>query len=184
MSSRAILSAVVLCLIACGERQPDTRSDSGQTSRAATPQTAALESAAAEVTSFLTGDADFDALSLADTVELLVVPEGGGARRRVSRDALRERSQWRVGEGASAYSFEPSRRLTQMTLRAGRHLNCREYALATKVPALASFPHVGVRLEPPESRSCLEGWNATFVFDTAGGSRPRLIAAVYDQWEW
>jgi hypothetical protein len=42
---------------------------------------------------------------------------------------------------------------------------------------------VGVKLEPANAKSCLESWNATFVYDTTGG-RTRLIAAIYDQWEW
>jgi hypothetical protein len=40
-----------------------------------------------------------------------------------------------------------------------------------------------VRLQPDGAQSCLQSWNATFVFDTAGGS-PRLIGVIYDQWEW
>lgn len=142
-----------------------------------------LEGAAAEVVSFLAGDADFDALSLADTVEFYLVPEAGGARARVSRRTLRDRYAWGVGEGAARHSFVPSGLLTKMTTRAGRHFNCRESTLASRVPSLAARPHVGVRLEPPDAQSCLDTWNATFVFDTAGG-RPRLVAAVYDQWEW
>jgi hypothetical protein len=55
--------------------------------------------------------------------------------------------------------------------------------LASRVPALAARPHVGVRLEPSTPKSCLETWNATFVFDTSAAT-PRLVAALYDQWEW
>ena len=176
----------------------DTRAGSTQSETAAAPRQASievvdqpdtsaaarrLESAAAEVVSFLYGDADFEVLNLADTVELLVVPEGGGQRARVPRAQLRDRYEWRVGTGASQRSFVPTGVLTKMTTRAGMHMNCRAQQLASRVPALANRPHVGVRLEPPDMQSCLETWNATFVFDT-GGTRPRLIAAVYDQWEW
>ena len=61
-------------------------------------------------------------------------------------------------------------------------MNCREQPLERKFPRLARFPHVGTMLEPERARSCLQTWNMTFVFDTSEG--PRLIAAVYDQWEW
>ncbi len=36
---------------------------------------------------------------------------------------------------------------------------------------------------PEADASCLESWNATFIFD-ASEQTPRLAAAVYDQWEW
>jgi hypothetical protein len=72
---------------------------------------------------------------------------------------------------------------TRMTTRPGRHFNCHEYPLGSRFPHLATLPHVGVKLEPDRPASCLESWNATFVFDTSAG-RPQLIAAVYDQWEW
>ena len=133
--------------------------------------------------SFLAGDADFEALDLADTVELYVAPEGGGGRARISRERLRDRLAWRVGTGNAQRSFVPTGLLTKMTTSVGKHMNCHEYPLASRVPALATRPHVGVKLEPPDAKSCLETWNATFVFDTSGAT-PRLIAAVYDQWEW
>jgi len=72
--------------------------------------------------------------------------------------------------------------MTKLTTKVGRHFNCNEQSLATKFPRLAQFPHVGTVLEPANRTSCLQTWNMTFVFDTS--SRPRILAAVYDQWEW
>jgi hypothetical protein len=77
----------------------------------------------------------------------------------------------------------PPHRLTKLTVKEGRHFNCLEYPLASRFPELAKLPHVGVKLEPDTARSCLQSWNATFVFDASAQS-PRLVAAVYDQWEW
>jgi hypothetical protein len=164
-------------------RVPEDSVVSRGTDSVPSPGAARLRSAAEEIVSFLAGDADFEAVELADTVVLYVAPEGGGATARISRARLRDRNAWRVGSGSTQHSFVPTGLLTKMTTRVGKHMNCREADLATRVPNLASRPHVGVRLEPPEMKSCLETWNATFVFDTAGGP-PRLIAAVYDQWEW
>jgi len=62
-------------------------------------------------------------------------------------------------------------------------MRCTPSDLKTHFPALAAQPHVGIKLEPPNAKSCLESWNATFIYDTTGG-RTRLIAAIYDQWEW
>ena len=81
------------------------------------------------------------------------------------------------------YSFVPPRRLTKLTVREGRHFNCLEYSLGSRFPELATVSHVGVKLEPDKLTSCLETWNATFIFDWSTG-RPRVVAAVYDQWEW
>jgi hypothetical protein len=148
---------------------------------------AALERAADDVVRFLAGDVRFETLALADTVELHLAPEGagtsGGVSVRLGRDALRDREAWTIDAGGRAFSFVPAARLAKRTVRAGTHFNCREVPLATRAPALARRPHVGVRLEPAEPKSCLETWNATFVFDT-NAARPRLVAALYDQWEW
>ena len=136
--------------------------------------------------SFLAGDASFDRLALADTVELHLPAEGAGtptgASVRLGRDALRNRSAWRIGAAGRTFSFVPPASLTKRTVRAGTHFNCRETPLATRMPDLPARPHVGVRLEPAESKSCLDLWNATFLFDTSAS--PRLVGAVYDQWEW
>ena len=150
-------------------------------------QRAALERAADDVVSFLAGDARFETLAIADTVELHLAPEGAGtsgtASVRLGRDALRARDAWKIDAGGRSFSFVPPARLTKRTVRAGTHFDCREIPLASRAPALAARPHVGVRLEPADPKSCLETWNATFVFDTSA-ARPRLVAALYDQWEW
>lgn len=104
---------------------------------------------------------------------------GGTLNRKVSAGYV----VLEVGSGARRYSFVPGAHLTERTLRVGRHFNCQEQPLATRAPELAAHPHVGVRLQPPAANSCLETWNATFVFDTAAGA-PRLVAVLYDQWEW
>jgi hypothetical protein len=148
---------------------------------------AALEQAANQVVSFLSGKAKFDELALADTVQLLLPAEGAGKSTgtsvRVARSALRAPDAWNIRAGGQSFSFVPPQRLTKVTTRAGTHFNCQEVPLESRVPALATRPHVGVRFEPREPTSCLETWNATFVFDTSTAT-PRLVAALYDQWEW
>jgi len=146
-------------------------------------QDSALRSAAERIIAFLRGMAAYETLSVADTVELLIPAEGGGMRQRMSRDALRDRQAWTVQTNSQLYSFVPAANFTEMKVAPGRHFNCREGPLAARVPEFAESPHVGVRLEPPKVESCLQGWNATFVFYTASG-QPRLRAAIYDQWEW
>jgi len=176
-------------LIGCAsESSPPAGADtSGASAALAAARPAALEGAARELASFLAGDAALDTLALADTVELHLAPEGTGTSTgtsvRLSRGELRDRNAWRMRAGQRWYSFVPPSGLTQTTVRAGTHFNCREVPLASRVPALATRPHVGVRLEPPTPKSCLETWNATFVFDTSAAT-PRLVAALYDQWEW
>lgn len=138
-----------------------------------------LLAAADSIVAFLRGDVPLDTSLLADTVTLYVAPEGGGESRSVPRGELREPVRWRVG----AYPLGPPPGATEVERRAGRHFNCREYDLATRYPELARLPHVGVRLAPPGSESCLQVWNLTLVF-AADSARPALVAAVYDQWEW
>ncbi len=103
--------------------------------------------------------------------------------QRLSREALRDRQAWAVQAGTQRYSFVPAAHLTRIRIAPRRHFNCLEGPLSARVPEFAASPHVGVRLEPPGMASCLQGWNATFVFDTTSG-RLRLRAAIYDQWEW
>jgi hypothetical protein len=168
---RSLCSAALLigAVVACGDRQ-----------RAADPS---LERATRNLVGFLRGELPFDSRALADTVELRIAPEGGGAVSRVSRDSLRERSAWTVAGPARRFQLVPPATFSTVSTKVGRHFNCQEQDLATRAPDLASRPHVGVRLQPEGAQSCLQSWNATFVFDTAGGS-PRLIAVLYDQWEW
>jgi hypothetical protein len=203
-----LASWLAALLVGCGEGESAPQTAGGSTSAASAidipasssppwppdstslspAQGTALAHAARRMVRFLVGDATtLDTLALADTVELHLPPEGAGTSAGVSvkrpRGALRDRGAWRIQAGSASYSFVPPKGLTLNTARAGTHYNCREIPLASRAPSLASRPHVGVRLEPPEPKSCLDGWNATFVFDTTG-ARPRLVAALYDQWEW
>jgi hypothetical protein len=143
----------------------------------------ALESAAKEIVAFLQGKRRFETIHLADTVVLYLSPEGGGTRAAFTRDALRTPSNWMLQSGRQSHSFVPPRSVTRMTAKAGRHLKCLEYPLESLFSHLGGLPHAGVKLEPETAGSCLQTWNATFVFDTAA-QPPRLVAAVYDQWEW
>ena len=145
---------------------------------------ATLERAAKDIVGFLRGDLDFESIRLADTVTLYLSPEGGGTRAAFAREQLRAPSNWVLHSGRKDYSFVPSRRLTKLTAKAGRHFNCLEYPLASRFRELAMLPHVGVKLEPDGTTSCLQTWNATFIFNDSGAQPPRLVAAVYDQWEW
>lgn len=104
-------------------------------------------------------------------------------RKAFNREQLREPTNWVLQSGRQRYAFAPPAGLTKLTAKAGRHFNCLEYALASRFPHLAKLPHVSVKLEPTTSSSCLQSWNTTFVFD-ASERAPRLVAAVYDQWEW
>jgi len=142
-----------------------------------------LEHAARQVVGFLLAMVRFDSLALADTVALRIAPEGGGAVSRVSREALRDRSAWRVAGPRWRFSFVPPAGFVALSTKVGRHLNCGEHDFATRAPDLASSPHVGVRLQPESAQSCLQSFHVTLVFDTARGI-PRLVAALYDQWEW
>jgi hypothetical protein len=176
--SQATLLAcsLVALLIGCadGESSPPA---------AATPS--ALEDAARELAGFLAGEAELDTLRLADTVELHLPPEGAGtstgASVRIARGRLRDRDAWRIRAGQRSFSLVPAKALTRTTVRAGTHFNCRETPLASRGPHLPRW--LPVRREPAAPKSCLESWNVTFVFDTSA-ARPRLVAALYDQWEW
>jgi len=143
---------------------------------------ATLDSAARRVVAFLRGNASFEQIELSDTVTLSVAPEGGSGSATFSREQLRRPSAWRVRSGGRIFSLIPPSGMTKLTTKVGRHFNCNEQSLATKFPRLAELPHVGTVLEPANRTSCLQTWNMTFVFDTS--SRPRMVAAVYDQWEW
>jgi hypothetical protein len=153
--------------------------------RAETPAdpAARIETEASEVARFLSGHEPFERLELADSVDLYVAPDGGGGRTRIAREQLRDPKAWQLESGGRVRSFVPAGLRTRIITAPGRYMNCQPSDLATRFPALARLPHVGVRLEPPRVKSCLETWNATFVFDTTGGAT-RLVAAVYDQWEW
>lgn len=165
--------------VACGGR-PDSGRDPAPGGDASA---VALEQSAHQVVGFLRGAVPFDSLAMADTIELRVAPEGGGATRRVQRSELRDPAAWTIGDGARRIHLIPPAEYLETAMAAGRHYRCREQALAPVAPDWAHRPHVGVRLQPGNAASCLQTWNATFIFDTLGG-RPRLAGVLYDQWEW
>jgi hypothetical protein len=147
-----------------------------------------LDDAARAIVAFLGGEVGFDSIHLADTVTFYMSPEGGGTPRTVVREQLRERSNWtirgpspRPGRLGIRYSLAAYRDSAELTTRVGRHLNCREYPLASINEDLARLPHVGVKLA--YGTSCMETRNFTLVFDPLK-KPPTLVAAVYDQWEW
>jgi hypothetical protein len=174
-------AAVVIVVLACGERPPgdSARTEPSDTARAS----AALDSAARRVVAFLQGALPFDSIAVADSVQLRVSQEGGGGRVVPQREQLRDRARWSVRSERATYAFAPRPSQTKLTTRVGRHFNCMEYDLASRAPDLAPKPHVGAKLEPANADSCLQTWNVTFVFDTTDGP-PRLVAAFYDQFEW
>lgn len=147
-----------------------------------------LVAAATEVVGFLRGQVPLARIRLADTVVLQLSPEGGGTRRAVAREMLRSPSSWKVRPNRPSprpidYSFVPHPRLTILTTRVGRHLNCMESDLSSRSAELAPLPHVGTMLSPTGQNSCMQTWNVTLVFDPVA-KPPVLVAAVYDQWEW
>ena len=188
MKRSSLTTVVTICLIAAscsGDRREDVEATGAQ-SAARGPRgipAAKLDAAAKDVIAFLRGATPFERVTLADTVVLYVSPEGGGARTAFTREQLRHPSNWVVQSGRQRYAFAPPPGLAKLTTRLGRHFNCMEYPLSSRFAELAQLPHVGVKLEPDSIGSCLQSWNVTLVFDPAAGS-PRLVAAVYDQWEW
>jgi hypothetical protein len=128
---------------------------------------------------FLRGEGELDPLLLADSVLLQVAPEGGGHRRMVPREALLNRAEWYAGPS----SFLPPPELEYLTAEPGTHFNCVPVDLASRDTALSRMPHVGARLTSAPEADCLRSWNASFVFD-ADSATPRLLAVLYDQWEW
>lgn len=150
--------------------------------REGTNSTATLDSAARRVVEFLRGKLSFEQIALSDTVTLYVSPEGGLGRVTFSREQLRRPSAWVVRSGRHDFSLAPPAHMAKLTTKVGRHFNCGEQPLAAKFPQLARLPHVGTMLKPENFRSCLQTWNMTFVFDRS--ARPRVVAAIYDQFEW
>ena len=146
-----------------------------------------LLAAATDVVRFLRGELGSGRIRLADTVTLQLGPEGGGVRRRIGREALRNRSNWSVRSGSlrngkgTTYSLIPPEGRAELTAVVGRHLNCREYPLSSISEELASLPHVGTTLA--YGTGCLQTWNLTLVFDP-DKKPPIVVAAVYDQFEW
>lgn len=175
--------AAAFLLAACGEQEGARKVEEyPQAARPTARSGSMVEDAAMDIVAFLQRNSRLDTLALADTVTLYVSPEGGGGRSTFKRSELREPSSWIVVSGPRSFSLVPPVGNTKLTTRPGKHLNCREYDLRSRYPELARFPHVGARLDPEQTASCLQTWNLTLVFDSA--VEPRLIAAVYDQWEW
>jgi hypothetical protein len=170
-------AAFALFALACNSPPPETKSTTAEVASGAT-----IRDAAETIASFLYADAEADAIALADSVDLFIAPEGGGAHARRSRADLLVRDNWSVGSGNAVHSFVPGGKYAKMTSFVGKHVNCVPGELRAKLPELSARPHVGVLLANP-GQGCLASWNATFVFDTSR-ARPALIAALYDQWEW
>jgi hypothetical protein len=189
--SVGVVLFVMVALSACSRESPvpetsaPPATSTGQAAGIVVAQNAGLVDAAEDIIAFLRGELPFDSIATADTVTLRLAPEGGGDSTRVSRELLRERASWsvRAGGSGSDYPLAPPATLTTLTTREGRHFNCRDYALSSRAPDLAAFPHVGTRLAPPDAGSCLQTWNLTFIFDPHT-AHPTLVAVVYDQWEW
>ena len=181
---RVIFAPVLALVFACSPTPRETRSDvtTSQDTGAANLSNDEIRRSAEIIVSFLYGDADSTLMSLADSVDLYVAPEGGGAHVRRSREDLFRRDMWYVRAAGRVYSFIPPGRFQNMESFIGRHVNCRPADLRIKLPGPADRPHVGVLLSNPDA-GCLETWNATFIFDTASGT-PLLVGALYDQWEW
>jgi hypothetical protein len=174
---RASWLVVAFLLAACGGREGDTGAVPD------TPDEAAdLSVAGNTVVRFLQGKIPFDSVALTDTVTLHVAPEGGGGSAVYAREELRDPSNWKVTSGGREFLLVPPAEAGTLTTKTSRHFNCMEYDFSSRSPELARLPHVGTKLEPREPNSCLQSWNLTLVFDSV--ERPRLVAALYDQWEW
>lgn len=196
MQRLVLWAAAALTLTACGGPSAETQSafnapsastaTSGRTDAVLSVPEARLDSAARRALAFLRGQLTPDSVPLVDTVVLRLAPEGGSHEARVPRAVLRSPSAWSVPAGKSRYLIVPPPSYTKVTTAIGRHLNCREYELASRAPDWASAPHVGVSLRPDDAASsCLRSWNATFIFDTSARDEwPRLVGVLYDQWEW
>lgn len=177
--TRLQLAAV---LLACGGQDPapEPQSDAlPDSAMGSAHEYAYLEDEVRHLVEFLRGNAQLRSTALADTVTFYIAPEGGGEQRSVSAGELQTVAAWRLGP----YSLVPAAGLSDLRMTPGLHSNCFAMPLETRFPELARDPHVGVRLARPEAESCLQTWNATFVFND-DAEAPRLTAVVYDQWEW
>jgi hypothetical protein len=184
---KIVLAAVLLC--ACADS--DTP-EAGQPAPldSAGVQTAAPDSAAPlrletdRIIGFLSGQAPFDSITVADSVTLYMNPEGTVIQRTLTREQLRDTMNWSLQWGRGTYRISPPKPPAVVQTRVGHHFRCQgEVDLGAMIPQLAAQPHVGVRVDPPGADSCLQIWFSTFVFDTST-ARPRLVAVVYDQFEW
>jgi hypothetical protein len=177
-SAAAALLVIGAGIASCGPDHPDR-----EASREATGPIGLVE-AGTGVVRFLRGELPFDSIQLADTVSLYLGREEGGTRRDVARELLRDRKNWTVHSESlrHTYSFAPPAGNASLTTRVGRHARCGDYPLSATFPDLGQLPHVGATLQYG-SDSCLQTWNLTLVFDAR--ARPwKVVAAVYDQFEW
>jgi hypothetical protein len=190
----ATLWATCVFLAACGGKEPAPKASDSAVSAApavttadtvTTPAPAAvapLDSAARAVLAFLRREKAFSTIVLADSVEIYVGKDAGGTRTMYAREELQRPSMWVGRSKLGNYKFAPPSTHVVSSVKRGVHFNCTERKLAESFPQLARRPHVGVMLEPEFRENCMQTWNVTFVFDDS--IKPRLIAAVYDQFEW
>jgi hypothetical protein len=173
---------VVALLAACErERAQPPRAEVSDTTATIAPARSddALTVTAQKIIAFLRGEAGFDASLFADTVTLQIAPEAGGATRRIANAQLQDRNNWSVDH----WSLVPPKGSAKLTTKVGTHFRCQERSLDSVSHELAKLPHVGTKLEPDGADSCLQVWNLTLVFE-GDTKTPRLVAAVYDQFEW
>lgn len=177
----AVAAGCAAVLTACEPAPPPAPPQPTDTTPAgaAAARTRPFVVAAESLVAFLAGRAALDTTMLADSVTLLVAPEGGTGRRTLARREAADRTAWRIGER----SLLPPLANAELVSRYGRHLNCLEYPLASRSDSLARRPHVGTMLRPAALESCLQTWNMTFVF-AADSTRAQLTHVLYDQWEW
>lgn len=185
-------AALVFLTVACGDppRLDDVPPSSHPSAGTGDPGASRVDASglihtAEHIVDFLSGRGTLDPSALADSVRLMVPPEAGGSAISVGREALRHRQAWRIPSvfGSDDISILPPPAATERTVREGAHLRCMDSDLARAVPEYAGAPHVGVMLRPPDAISCLQAWILTLVFERTDDG-PRVIAAVYDQWEW
>lgn len=179
--STGVLCALIIPTLSCAgsgsEEQPTE--DLPGPAAGTVHEYAYLEKEVQRLLAFLRAHGPLPEDVLADSVTLYVAPEGGGEVRKVADRDLRSRAEWRVG----SYSLVPPSGFEHSRVTPGLHSYCEAVTLDTRYPELAQYPHVGVRLARDEAASCMQTWNVTFVFDEDADA-PRLIAVVYDQWEW
>ena len=192
---RTLLTGLACVAAACGggggERPVPTRDSAVAPPVATTADTAAkapapsvepLDSAARAIVAFLRREKAFSTIVLADSVELYVGKDNGATRTMYAREDLQRPSLWVARSPRGNYKLAPPTTHVVTTVKRGVHFNCTERKLGESFPQFARRPHVGVMLEPEFRENCLQTWNVTFVFDDA--AKPRLIAAIYDQFEW
>ena len=175
------VAVVFLVLSAC--TQPEVPNQKPMpTTENETDESASFQAATRDLVAFLGGDSQTHDVAMADSILLVVAPEGGGQRREIRAEDLATREAWVINDGEHPVSIVPPQRDAELELTVGRHRRCWDQPLETVAEDLAHAPHVGVTLYYAR-QSCLQTWNATFVY-SPDELEPTLIAVVYDQWEW